>query len=77
MNYHRYFGPPGAPVETCLVGSGSFGRSFLAQGRKVPRMRARVEARKSPVICRFPADRRALLVARQARPSTISMIPVA
>ena len=42
MNYHRYFGPPGTPVETCLVGSGSFGRSFLAQGRKVPRMRARV-----------------------------------
>ena len=42
MNYHRYFGAPGAPVETCLVGSGSFGRSFLAQGRKVPRMRARV-----------------------------------
>ncbi len=42
MNYHRYFGAAGAPVETCLVGSGSFGRSFLAQGRKVPRMRARV-----------------------------------
>src|SRR5262245_25205392 len=42
MNYHRYFAAAKAPVETCLVGSGSFGRSFLAQGRKVPMMRARV-----------------------------------
>lgn len=42
MNYHRYFGPAGASIETCLVGSGSFGRSFLAQGRRVPRLRARV-----------------------------------
>jgi predicted homoserine dehydrogenase-like protein len=39
MNYHRYFAAAKNPVETCLVGSGSFGRSFLAQGRKVPLMR--------------------------------------
>ncbi len=42
MNYHRYFTTAGQPVETCIVGSGSFGRSFLAQGRKTPLMRARV-----------------------------------
>ena len=42
MNHHRYFADAKRPVETCLVGSGSFGRSFLAQGRKVPLMRARV-----------------------------------
>lgn len=42
MNHHRYFAAAGRPVETCLVGSGSFGRSFLAQARKVALMRARV-----------------------------------
>jgi predicted homoserine dehydrogenase-like protein len=42
MNYHRYFAAAKQPVETCVIGSGSFGRSFLAQGRKVPLMRARV-----------------------------------
>jgi predicted homoserine dehydrogenase-like protein len=42
MNYHRYFAGAKQPVETCVIGSGSFGRSFLAQGRKVPLMRARV-----------------------------------
>ena len=42
MNHHRYFAAAGRPIETCVVGSGSFGRSFLAQGRKVPLMRARV-----------------------------------
>jgi predicted homoserine dehydrogenase-like protein len=42
MNHHRYFAKAERPVETCVVGSGSFGRSFLAQGRKVPLMHARV-----------------------------------
>jgi predicted homoserine dehydrogenase-like protein len=42
MNHHRYFAAARQPVETCVVGSGSFGRSFLAQARKVPMMRARV-----------------------------------
>jgi len=42
MNHHRYFAAADRPIETCVVGSGSFGRSFLAQGRKVPLMRARV-----------------------------------
>ena len=38
---------------------------------------ATFRAKKDPVICRFPADRGALLLSRRARPSTISMIPVA
>jgi hypothetical protein len=35
MNYHCYFAGAKQPVETCVIGSGSFGSSFLAQGRKV------------------------------------------
>ncbi|MDF2621387.1 MAG: hypothetical protein K0S00_4046 [Xanthobacteraceae bacterium] len=42
MNFHRYFNVDRAPVETCVVGTGDFGRSFLTQGLRVPRMRARV-----------------------------------
>lgn len=42
MNFHRYFPADRAPVETCIVGTGGFGRSFLAQGLRVPKMRARV-----------------------------------
>jgi len=42
MNFHRYFAVERAPVETCVVGTGGFGRSFLAQGLRVPRMRCRV-----------------------------------
>ncbi|MCJ8145197.1 flagellar biosynthesis protein FlgA [Ancylobacter sp. A5.8] len=42
MNYHRYFAVDREPVETCVIGTGGFGRSFLAQGLRVPRMRARV-----------------------------------
>jgi predicted homoserine dehydrogenase-like protein len=42
MNYHRYFSRASRPVETCVVGAGGFGRSFLAQGFRVPLMRARV-----------------------------------
>jgi predicted homoserine dehydrogenase-like protein len=42
VNHHRYFAAAARPAETCLVGAGSFGRSFLAQGSRVPLMRARV-----------------------------------
>ncbi|WAC27583.1 NAD(P)H-dependent oxidoreductase [Ancylobacter sp. SL191] len=42
MNFHRYFATERPPVETCIVGTGGFGRSFLAQGLRVPMMRARV-----------------------------------
>lgn len=41
MNYHTHFS--GAHrVETCIVGTGGFGRSFLVQARRVPSMNARV-----------------------------------
>jgi predicted homoserine dehydrogenase-like protein len=42
MNYLSYYGTAKRPVETCVVGSGGFGRSFLAQGMRVPLMRARI-----------------------------------
>jgi len=44
MNYHSHYSTATArhPVETCVVGSGGFGRSFLAQGRRVPLMNARI-----------------------------------
>ena len=42
MNHLDYYATAAAPVETCVVGSGGFGRSFLAQGLRVPLMRARI-----------------------------------
>ncbi len=44
MNYHTYFSSPTRiePVQTCIVGTGGFGRSFLAQGLRVPLMQTRV-----------------------------------
>ena len=44
MNFHTYFsgGAQAVPVQTCIVGTGGFGRSFLAQGLRVPLMRTRV-----------------------------------
>lgn len=42
MNLHRLFAGSDRIVETCIVGSGAFGQSFLGQGRFVPRMNARV-----------------------------------
>lgn len=53
MNYHRYFAADRGPVETCVVGTGGFGRSFLAQGLRVPMMR-----------CRVAVDREAEVAAR-------------
>lgn len=41
MNYHSYFAGARC-VETVIVGTGGFGRSFLAQGLRVPLMGARV-----------------------------------
>ena len=41
MNYHSYFA--GARrIETAIVGTGDFGRSFLARGLKIPLVGARV-----------------------------------
>lgn len=42
MNHLDYFASAQRPVETCVLGSGGFGRSFLAQGMRVPLMRARI-----------------------------------
>ncbi|BDA83004.1 NAD-binding homoserine dehydrogenase [Aureimonas sp. SA4125] len=42
MNHHSYFRADGRIVETCVVGTGGFGRSFIAQGLHVPLMNVRV-----------------------------------
>jgi predicted homoserine dehydrogenase-like protein len=42
MNYHTYYAKADRPVETCVVGTGGFGQSFLAQARRVPLMNARI-----------------------------------
>ncbi len=42
MNHLDYFSAAKQPVETCVVGSGGFGRSFIAQGQRVPLMNVRV-----------------------------------
>jgi predicted homoserine dehydrogenase-like protein len=42
MNYHDYYAKADSPVETCVVGTGGFGQSFLAQAQRVPLMNARI-----------------------------------
>ena len=42
MNFHAHYDRIREPIETCLVGSGGFGRSYLAQGRKIPLVNARI-----------------------------------
>lgn len=42
MNYHTYYAKADRPVETCVVGTGGFGQSFLAQARRVPLLNARI-----------------------------------
>ncbi len=42
MNFHAHYAGVSAPVETCLIGSGSFGRSYLAQSRRTPLVNARI-----------------------------------
>ncbi len=42
MNYLTHYSSARPPAETCVVGSGGFGRSFLAQGLRVPLMNARI-----------------------------------
>jgi len=42
MNFHEYFAGAARPVEACIVGTGGFGRSFLAQGSRVPLMNVRI-----------------------------------
>lgn len=42
MNYHTYFGANAEPVECCIVGTGGFGRSFIAQSLKTPLVSTRI-----------------------------------
>ena len=42
MNYHTYFQRDGGAVECCIIGTGGFGRSFLAQGLMVPGLSVRI-----------------------------------
>lgn len=42
MNYHTYFGKDAAPVECCIVGTGGFGRSFIAQSLRTPLVSTRI-----------------------------------
>ena len=42
MNYLDYFPVSAKPIETCIVGSGAFGRSYIAQASKISGLRARV-----------------------------------
>lgn len=42
MNFHAHYAGITQPIETCLVGSGGFGRSYLAQARRIPLVNARI-----------------------------------
>jgi predicted homoserine dehydrogenase-like protein len=42
MNHLTHYASAQRPVETCVVGTGGFGRSFLAQALRIPLLRARV-----------------------------------
>lgn len=42
MNFHNYFSSIKRPVQSCVVGSGGFGRSYLAQSLRVPLVECRV-----------------------------------
>lgn len=42
MNFHAHYAGITKPIETCLVGSGGFGRSFLTQSRRMKLVNARI-----------------------------------
>jgi predicted homoserine dehydrogenase-like protein len=42
MNFETLYAGATRPVETCVVGSGGFGRSFLAQALRIPLINARI-----------------------------------
>jgi predicted homoserine dehydrogenase-like protein len=42
MNFHSLYAGIAQPIETCVIGSGGFGQSFIAQARRVPKMNARI-----------------------------------
>ena len=42
MDHHQLFPAGDRKIETCIIGTGGFGRSYLAQALRTPRMSARV-----------------------------------
>ena len=42
MNFHAHYAGITKPIETCLVGSGGFGRSYLTQARRMTLVNARI-----------------------------------
>jgi predicted homoserine dehydrogenase-like protein len=42
MNFHAYYAGRDRPVETCAVGTGGFGQSFVAQNLRAPLVRCRI-----------------------------------
>ncbi|MEO8281594.1 MAG: hypothetical protein ABI564_17985, partial [Ideonella sp.] len=50
MNHHSHYARTERPVETCVVGSGGFGRSFLAQALRIPLINARVAVDRTSAI---------------------------
>ena len=56
MNHLTHYATARRPVETCVVGSGGFGRSFLAQALRIPL-----------VHCRVAVDREAAIAADALR----------
>ncbi|WP_271898404.1 NAD(P)H-dependent oxidoreductase [Candidatus Phyllobacterium onerii] len=42
MNYHDYFGHAPRPIGMCIVGTGGFGRSFMAQSRHIALLDLRI-----------------------------------
>lgn len=42
MDYRSFYAKAERPVETCVVGTGGFGQSFLAQAQRVPLLSARI-----------------------------------
>jgi predicted homoserine dehydrogenase-like protein len=48
MNYHSYYAKADRPIETCVVGTGGFGQSFLSQAARVPLMNARIAVDVAP-----------------------------
>ncbi len=75
MNRHRRYAAIDRSVETCLVGGGAFGQSFLAQARFIRRLSARIAVDLTPEAAAAalrtagfaPADIRICATAAEAR----------
>lgn len=48
MNFHAHYAGIAQPIETCLVGSGGFGRSYLVQAKRIRQVNARIAVDISP-----------------------------